>query len=102
NAYWGKKPKIGRVIVRPIANNTARVQALQTGEINGADLIQPQDIPTIKKNKNLKLLNRPSFNVAYVTINQAHAPFNKLKVRQAIAYGRSEEHTSELQSRFDL
>jgi peptide/nickel transport system substrate-binding protein len=87
NAYWGKKPKIGRVIVRPIANNTARVQALQTGEINGADLIQPQDIPTIKKNKNLKLLNRPSFNVAYVTINQAHAPFNKLKVRQAIAYG---------------
>jgi peptide/nickel transport system substrate-binding protein len=87
NAYWGKKPKIGRVIVRPIANNTARVQALQTGEINGADLIQPQDIPTIKKNKKLKLLNRPSFNVAYVTINQAHAPFNKLKVRQAIAYG---------------
>jgi peptide/nickel transport system substrate-binding protein len=86
-SYWGKKPKLGRVIVRPISNNTARVQALQTGEINGADLIQPQDIPTIKKNKNLKLLNRPSFNVAYVTINSSHAPFNKLKVRQAIAYG---------------
>jgi len=87
NSYWGKKPKIGRVIVRPISNNTARVQALQTGEINGADLIQPQDIPTIKKNKNLYLKNRPSFNVAYVTINQSHAPFNKLAVRQAIAYG---------------
>src|SRR5205085_1979236 len=85
--YWGKKPKIGRVIVRPISNNTARVQALQTGEVNGADLIQPQDIPTIKKNKNLYLKNRPSFNVAYVTINQSHAPFNKLAVRQAIAYG---------------
>jgi len=86
-SYWGKKPRLGRVIVRPISNNTARVQALQTGEINGADLIQPQDIPTIKKNKNLKVLNRPPFNVAYVTINQAHAPFNKLAVRQAIAYG---------------
>jgi peptide/nickel transport system substrate-binding protein len=86
-SYWGKKPKLGRVIIRPISNNTARVQALQTGEINGADLIQPQDIPTIKKNKNLYLRNRPSFNVAYVTINQAHAPFNKLAVRQAIAYG---------------
>jgi peptide/nickel transport system substrate-binding protein len=85
--YWGKKPKLGRVIVRPISNNTARVQALQTGEINGADLIQPQDIPTIKKNKNLKVLNRPPFNVAYVTINQKSAPFNKLAVRQAVAYG---------------
>jgi peptide/nickel transport system substrate-binding protein len=87
NAYWGRKPKIGRVIIQPISNNTARVQALQSGEVNGADLIQPQDVATIKKNKKLKLLNRPSFNVAYVTINQAHAPFNKLKVRQAIAYG---------------
>src|SRR5919199_1436424 len=87
NQYWGKKPRIDRVIVRPISNNTARVQALQTGEINGADLVQPQDIPTITKNRNLKLLDRPPFNVAYVTINQAHAPFNKLAVRQAIAYG---------------
>ncbi|HEX6701411.1 MAG TPA: ABC transporter substrate-binding protein [Gaiellaceae bacterium] len=85
--YWGKKPQIDRVIIRPIANNTARVQALQTGEINGADLIQPQDVPTIKNNSKLKLLDRPSFNVAYVTINQKNAPFNKLAVRQAIAYG---------------
>jgi peptide/nickel transport system substrate-binding protein len=87
NSYWGKKPRISRVIIQPISNNTARLQALQSGEVNGADLIQPTDIPTIKKNKNLKLLNRPSFNVAYVTINQAHAPFNKLAVRQAVAYG---------------
>jgi len=85
--YWGKKPRISRVIVQPISNNTARVQALQSGEVNGADLVQPTDVPTIKKNKNLKLLNRPSFNVAYVTINSAHAPFNKLAVRQAVAYG---------------
>jgi peptide/nickel transport system substrate-binding protein len=86
-SYWGPKPKIDRVIIRPISNNTARVQALQTGEINGADLIQPQDVPTIKSNSKLKLLDRPSFNVAYVTINQKKAPFNKLAVRQAIAYG---------------
>jgi peptide/nickel transport system substrate-binding protein len=87
NSYWGKKPKISRVIVQPISNNTARVQALQKGDVNGADLIQPQDVPTIKKSSNLKLLNRPSFNVAYVTINSSHAPFNKLAVRQAVAYG---------------
>jgi len=85
--YWGKKPKVDRVIIRPISNNTARVQALQTGEINGADLIQPQDVPTIKSNSKLKLLDRPPFNVAYVTINQKNAPFNKLAVRQAVAYG---------------
>ena len=44
NAYWGKKPRIKALIIRPIANNTARLQALQTGEIQGYDLVEPQDI----------------------------------------------------------
>jgi peptide/nickel transport system substrate-binding protein len=85
--YWGPKAKLATVVVRPIADNSARVQALQTGEINGMDLLQPQDVPTVKGNGNLKVLNRPSFNVAYVGINQAKPPTNNLLVRKAIAYG---------------
>jgi peptide/nickel transport system substrate-binding protein len=87
NAYWGKKAPVARVIVRPISNNTARLQALQTGEINGYDLVAPQDMPTIRSNNKLKLLNRAPFNVAYVTINQSKPPMNKKLVRQAVAYG---------------
>jgi len=85
--YWGPKAKLSRVIIRPIANNEARLQALKTGEINGYDLVAPQDIGSINSDSKLKTLNRPPFNVAYVTINQAHAPFDKLAVRQAVAYG---------------
>jgi peptide/nickel transport system substrate-binding protein len=85
--YWGKKAKLKRVILRPIADNAARLQALQTGEIQGYDNVEPQDVATIKKNKNLKVLDRPSFNVGYVTINEAVKPFDKLAVRQAVAYG---------------
>jgi peptide/nickel transport system substrate-binding protein len=87
NKYWGKKPKLAQVVVEPIADNSARVQALQTGEINGMDLLQPQDVPTVAGNGNLKVLSRPSFNVAYITINQSKPPTNNLLVRQAIAYG---------------
>jgi peptide/nickel transport system substrate-binding protein len=85
--YWGPKARLGQVVVRPISDNSARVQALQTGEINGMDLLQPQDVPTVSSNSNLKVLNRPSFNVAYVTINQSKPPTNNLLVRKAIAYG---------------
>jgi peptide/nickel transport system substrate-binding protein len=85
--YWGKKAKLAQVVVRPIADNSARLQALQTGEINAMDLLQPQDVPTVNGNSNLRVLNRPSFNVAYVTINQSKPPTDKLLVRQAIAYG---------------
>ena len=87
DSYWGAKAKLSQVVIRPIGDNSARTQALQTGEVNGMDLLQPQDVPTINGNANLKVVNRPSFNVAYVTINQSKPPTDKLLVRKAIAYG---------------
>jgi peptide/nickel transport system substrate-binding protein len=85
--YWGEKAKLDKVIFRPIADNAARLQALQTGEINGYDLVEPQDIPTIQENSDLQILDRPAFNVGYVGFNISMPPLDDLKVRQAIAYG---------------
>lgn len=85
--YWGPKAKTKTVIVRPISDTTARVQALQTGEIDYANNLGPQDAAVVKSSSNLKVQYRPAFNVGYVGINQKIAPLNKLKVRQAIAYG---------------
>jgi len=87
DSYWGRKAFLRRVIFRAIPDNAARLQALQTGEIQGYDLVEPQDIPTIKRNSKLKVLDRPAFNVAYVTINQKVKPFDNPLVRQAVAYG---------------
>ena len=86
DSYWGKKAILRRVILRPIADNTARLQALQTGEIQGYDNVDPQNIATIQKSKSLKIVDRPSFNIGYITINQAIKPFDDLRVRQAVAY----------------
>ncbi|HKY26246.1 MAG TPA: ABC transporter substrate-binding protein [Gaiella sp.] len=85
--YWGANAHLRRVIFRAIPDNAARLQALQTGEIQGYDLVEPQDIPTIKRNSKLKVLDRPAFNVAYVTINQKVKPFDNPLVRQAVAHG---------------
>ena len=85
--YWGEKAKIDQLIIRPIADNAARLQALQNDEIQGYDLVEPQDVPTIEGTDNLKTMERPAFNVAYVGINQAKPPMDKLAVRRAIAYG---------------
>jgi peptide/nickel transport system substrate-binding protein len=86
--YWGAKAKLGRVVFRPISNNTARLNALQTGEIMGYDLVAPADYNAIRNSSRLKLLRRPAFNVAYVTIHQGPGSvMNDKKVRQAVAYG---------------
>jgi peptide/nickel transport system substrate-binding protein len=89
--YWGEKAKLDELIIRPIADNAARLQALQADEIQGYDLVEPQDIPTITDSGNLKILDRPAFNVAYVGINQAKAPMDNLMVRQAVAHGLDRE-----------
>jgi peptide/nickel transport system substrate-binding protein len=85
--YWGTKAKLRRVIVRPIPDNTARLQALQTGEVDGINSLAPQDVSAVQSNRNLKVLDRPAFNIGYVGLNQTKGPLAKLKVRQAIAHG---------------
>jgi peptide/nickel transport system substrate-binding protein len=85
--YWGEFPgNVDTLIFRPIGENTARFQALQTGEIQGYDLVAPEDFVTIRSDAQLQLLERPTFNVAYVGINQAVKPLDDLRVRQAIAH----------------
>ena len=68
--YWGRKAGLTRLIFRAIPDNAARLQALQTGEIDGYDLVEPQDIRTLRRNEDLKVLDRDAFNVGYVGINQ--------------------------------
>jgi peptide/nickel transport system substrate-binding protein len=89
--YWGEKAKLEEVIIRPIADNAARLQALQNDEIQGYDLVEPQDVPAIEGDENLKVLERPAFNVAYVTINHAMKPMDNPLVRQAVAHGLDRE-----------
>ena len=84
--YWGKKPSLQRLIFKPISDNAARLQALQSGEIDGYDLVAPQDLPTLKK-AGFQLLSRPPFNVAYVGFNSSKPPLDNQLVRQAVAYG---------------
>ena len=96
--YWGKTSdsptgfngtgaKLDQLIFKPIADNAARLQALQSGDIMGYDLVEPQDIPTIQGDSNLQILDRPAFNVGYVGFNMSVPPTDDKAVRQAIAYG---------------
>jgi peptide/nickel transport system substrate-binding protein len=85
--YWGDFPgNVDTLIFRPIPDNAARLQALQSGEIQGYDLVEPQDFETIEADDNLQLINRPAFNIGYIGINQAIEPLDDLVVRQAIAH----------------
>jgi peptide/nickel transport system substrate-binding protein len=89
--YWGEKPKVSRVIIRFIADAKARLQALQSGDVDGYDLVAPGDVAGLRSDKNFQVVDRPAFNILYLGMNQAVKPLNDPKVRQAIAYAIDKE-----------
>ena len=89
--YWGEfEGNVSTLIFQPISDAAAQLQALQTGEIQGYDLVSPDDFETIEADGN-QLLDRPAFNVGYLGFNQAAPPLDNLKIRQAIAHAINRE-----------
>ena len=88
--YWGEPAKLDKVIFKPIADGPARRQALEAGEIQGYDLVDPADLGALES-AGFQLVERPAFNVGYVGFNTAKPPFDNLKIRQAIAHALNRE-----------
>src|SRR5690606_2929647 len=60
-----------RLIIRPIADPAARLQALQASppSVQGFDLIAPGDRPAVEEADGLQLVNRESYNTLYLGVN---------------------------------
>lgn len=87
DGYWGDKPKLDTLTFRLIRSDGDRLHALEQGDIDGYDFVASQDVPEIQKDGELRLLERPSYDLGYLTINSAKPPMDSLLVRQAVAHG---------------
>jgi peptide/nickel transport system substrate-binding protein len=87
--YYGEHTAyLDRVIIRPIADPAARLQALQGGSVQGFDLIAPGDRSAIEEGDGFQLVNRESYNTLYLGLNPTaseNSPLQDLAVRQAVA-----------------
>jgi peptide/nickel transport system substrate-binding protein len=83
--YWGQKPKIKRLVVRNIKDNSQRLGALKAGEIHGMEGLNPDDVGVVKGDANLQLLLRPTNTTGYIAFNYKVKEFQDKRVRQAFA-----------------
>ncbi|WP_199521476.1 ABC transporter substrate-binding protein [Jiangella anatolica] len=83
--YWGEAPALDEIIFRPIPDPTARLQALQAGEIDAYEGVNAADIGAIESNGD-QVVERPAFNVGYVGFNNKLPIFQNEKIRQAISH----------------
>ncbi|MBC8163306.1 MAG: ABC transporter substrate-binding protein, partial [Roseiflexaceae bacterium] len=84
--YWGEKAKMPGVIVRFIADASARLAELQSGAIDFTVNLAPDARTTIEGSSDLQLVELEPFNIAYLSLNINNKPFDDVRVRQAMAY----------------
>ena len=84
--YFEGRPKIDKLVIRAITENSSRLAALETGEVDIAYSIAPVDTGVIENNKKLELISAPTTSTEYITLNTTKAPFNNKDFRVALNY----------------
>lgn len=88
--YWGEQGQVQEVIFTVIGDSTARRQALESGSIDGYDLVAPADLGALEE-AGFTLANRDPFNILYLGMNSADPALADIRVRQAITQAIDKE-----------
>jgi len=84
--YWGGSPGLERIIVRDIPEPSARVTAIETGEIQFTYGLSADQLPSLQENPDLVIDSTPTFAYYFNWFNAQREPFTDARVRQAMCY----------------
>lgn len=86
--YWNKDgagPDVKTIVFRPIEEDSTRVAAVTSGQID-LDLATPVDmINQVKQSSKVKLATNPSSGLRYISFNTKQKPFDDVNARRAVA-----------------
>jgi peptide/nickel transport system substrate-binding protein len=87
--YWRPEPYFQRVVLKFVPNEADRVLLLKKKAIDmvvGRPGLSPKNVKALEHEPGLKVFNVPDTTCHYLCMNQKKAPFDNVKVRQAINY----------------
>jgi len=90
--YWGKDagggalPYLDKLSIRPIPDETQRLNSLRTGEIDFADGVPSKDVASIKSDPTLTYSAIAALSYNGFWLNATQDPFRDVRVRQALAW----------------
>ena len=85
--YWGGAPAFDTLVFRWRDSSTARITELTSGNADFITNLAASDYATIEGDANLQVLVDENPNIFYVGFNANFAPFDDVRVRQAVAMG---------------
>ncbi len=82
--YWAGKAKIDDLVFSITPDASVRWAKLQKGECHVMPYPNPADLPAIRKDPNVQVLEQAGLNVGYLAYNTTKKPFDDVRVRKAI------------------
>ncbi|MGI8639509.1 MAG: ABC transporter substrate-binding protein [Pyrinomonadaceae bacterium] len=92
--YWEGAPKVNKLRVKTVPDANSLQAELQSGGVDIAPLptnLSPDTLKSLGQNPNLKVEPFKGSNIDYLGLNTQSSPVDKVKIRQAIAYGIDRE-----------
>jgi len=84
--YWGGTPKLDRLVLYPRPEPASRLTALQSGEVDWAEIPPPDSMAQLEAEGHQIVMGSYPHAIVYL-LNNYRAPFDDVRVRQAVAYG---------------
>ena len=82
----GALPSFKRIIIQTVPEPATRANLIERGDADLAIDLAASDLPTIEKSAKSKVVSIPQSNgFTHISMNTQMAPFDNLKVRQAVA-----------------
>lgn len=82
--YWRESAKTKNIVFKFIPDNSARIVALKSGEVDMIDGIDSTGVEQIKADGN-EVYSLSGMNINYLAYNTTRAPFDDVKVRTALS-----------------
>ena len=93
--YWGGAPKAQQFIMKVVPEGSSRLQQVETGELDIAWALTPEDVERARENPDLVVVEDAGLNTNCVELNTTKDPFTSKEVRQALNYAVNKEELSE-------
>ncbi|MEX0953107.1 MAG: ABC transporter substrate-binding protein [Nitriliruptoraceae bacterium] len=84
--HWGGAAALDAVEFRVIADQTEKVAQLQAGEVDWIDTVAPEQIAVLEASDDVVVGQVAGSDHQHLALNNRRAPFDNVRVRQAIAY----------------
>ena len=82
--YYAGKAKIDDLVFAITPDASVRWAKVQKGECHVMPYPNPADLPAIRKDSNVKVLEQAGLNVGYLAYNTTKKPFDDVRVRKAV------------------